>query len=644
MILRQIIRPLPARAAPLAGESLASLVRRTTAAMGYENVGRIASLLPDRRHVPAHGNLYPPGPRLNRLAQLLGRNPEDLLAMIAHRFAEQLVLTPCGSASRLLCDFKTVLKYFVTSTSPICPQCLAEDPIPYERLTWSVRALPVCLSHRCLLVTHCPACRRSLRWDRNDVCRCRCGSSLELLQPQEVGAQAIELARVLGQLLKGQVNPLPEMSSAATFWWAERLATAIAKTPTWMDDFAKRMELQPGQATERTAWLSAAEILTDWPSRLEKFLAVFQQMDKCRTTSTGISRRFGLLLREAASLEEIGYPGPARALRDYLLGHYSAGHLSGKVCLFQNPVSRSLLARRPWITQTEAAGMLGIRHAAIASLVGRRILVGEIHAAGHHGRTVGLVTRQSVEALRSDLRSALNVATAARRLGIGRHAVFDLIHDNVLPRAVRTAKGWQVPRQSVRDLETFCTNLPRALGRASGWISLREATRIAGPTGIGMSQIVRWILSGSLRARMAEAKEGLNGIVVSTLNLAALLKDARDHGEPQTDWSLHRAARGLFTGRPMKVHVLRRWIRSGLLQARQEGPRTWVSAEEIRRFRAEYCLAQDACRMLGVSRSTLARWEVEGRLVPVYGKRVTPQAGFSLYRREDLRPVLRAAS
>ena len=48
--------------------------------------------------------------------------------------------------------------------------------------------------------------------------------------------------------------------------------------------------------------------------------------------------------------------------------------------------------------------------------------------------------------------------------------------------------------------------------------------------------------------------------------------------------------------------------------------------------------------MLGVSRSTLARWEVEGRLVPVYGRRVTPRAGFSLYRREDLRPVLRAAS
>ena len=41
-------------------------------------------------------------------------------------------------------------------------------------------------------------------------------------------------------------------------------------------------------------------------------------------------------------------------------------------------------------------------------------------------------------------------------------------------------------------------------------------------------------------------------------------------------------------------------------------------------------------KVLGISRTTLSRWEVEGRVRPVYGKRVTPGAGFSLYRREDI--------
>ena len=40
--------------------------------------------------------------------------------------------------------------------------------------------------------------------------------------------------------------------------------------------------------------------------------------------------------------------------------------------------------------------------------------------------------------------------------------------------------------------------------------------------------------------------------------------------------------------------------------------------------------------MLGITRSTFSRWETEGRVKPVYGKRVTPGAGFSLYRRADL--------
>ena len=64
-------------------------------------------------------------------------------------------------------------------------------------------------------------------------------------------------------------------------------------------------------------------------------------------------------------------------------------------------------------------------------------------------------------------------------------------------------------------------------------------------------------------------------------------------------------------------------------------------AEEAERFRLEYCLAEEASRILGISRSTLSHWEAEGLLQPVYGKRVTPRAGFSLYRRKDLAGVSR---
>ena len=152
------LRTLPARAAPLPGESLASLVRRTAEMMGYETPGRVLSLLSDDGNVSANVNLFLPGPSLGRLAELLRRPPEDLLGMTVHRFSEPLVLAPRGVPSDTLCDSKTILKYFVTSASPICPCCLADDSTAYERLAWSFRSVPVCISHRCLLISRCPTC------------------------------------------------------------------------------------------------------------------------------------------------------------------------------------------------------------------------------------------------------------------------------------------------------------------------------------------------------------------------------------------------------------------------------------------------------------------------------------------------------
>ena len=454
----------------------------------------------------------------------------------------------------------------------------------------------------------------------------------------------VDLAEKFHQMLLGEFIPPSGMSPAACFWWAGRLAAAVAKTPAWLADVATRLDLEPSTSLDATAWLAAAEILVDWPQRLEAFLDAFQQIDKHKTTSTGVGRRFGTLLRHAARLEDLGHTAPADALRHYLLERYDGGHLSGKVCLFKKSKDRSTLRRRSWITQTSAAKMLGLRHGAIASLIERGILTGKLHSAGANGRSVGLVLRQSVDALRRDLQSALDVKTAASRLGIGRHAVLELIHRGVLPRAVRTAKGWQIPRASVAELESVYQQLPAGKPTASRWLSLRQATRQFGPSGLTLGGLVEFILTGELSARMADPERRLNGIVVSQADLASLAPEVRNRRNQVRGYPIHQLAKVLFPGRPIKPTVLNKWIAAGLLKARKIGRARIVSSEEVERFRSEYCLADEACRLLGISRSTLSRWEVEGRIRPVYGKRVTPGAGFSLYRREDLLKLSRRRS
>jgi hypothetical protein len=130
--------------------------------------------------------------------------------------------------------------------------------------------------------------------------------------------------------------------------------------------------------------------------------------------------------------------------------------------------------------------------------------MGQVHAAGQHDRTLGLVSRCSVETLRRELGGALSVCAAAQRLGIGRHAALDFVRDDLLPRAVRTSAGWKIPVRSVGDLEDFCESLPPIESETSTWVSLRQATQIAGPSGLAMSHILKRIQAGSLAARMAE--------------------------------------------------------------------------------------------------------------------------------------------
>ena len=74
----------------------------------------------------------------------------------------------------------------------------------------------------------------------------------------------------------------------------------------------------------------------------------------------------------------------------------------------------------------------------------------------------------------------------------------------------------------------------------------------------------------------------------------------------------------------------------GLLHADRIGRATVCTHDEVERFRSRYCLTSEACRILQIHPHTLTRWETEGLIRPVYGPRVKPGAGISVYLRADL--------
>lgn len=628
--------PLPAREPLLPDESLASLIRRTSDAMGYETPGRIRALLKDSVEVPAHWNHVPTGPVMQRLEILLRQSQSSTVGATVHSYASRLMLVASSAAPAMLCDSTTILKYFQSARPPVCPTCLAEDAQPYERLAWSMRAVPVCLQHSRYLTSACPKCQRRLRPDRCDATMCRCGFDFRNVPPRVVPTPTAQLLGRIDQWFRGDALPLDTLPTCAFLWWFERLTSAVKKLPDWIARTADALSLDSSAPEDLAAWLTAADILDGWPQQLFVFLDDFQRVTKHRTTATGLTRSFGLLLREAKLLEDLGYSLPADALRQYLTDHYTAGHVTSKVCLFSTAKHAELLESRPWISLTEADEILHFRQGGSAALLERGILTGAVRSARPGHRTVGLVSRESVDKVAHDLKTALSVSEVGKSLGLGRSRVLQLIKADLLPRAIRTTGGWRIPRVSVDQLLGLVHASPDSGKQSKIWLDVRQATRQFGPSGLNFVRMLRLIQAGQVRVRRSESGANFRGLLISASDLKNAREAIHRMRDEEEGFPLNRLAQHLFPDRPIKDIVLRKWIALGLLRASRDG-RAWaVSTDEVNRFRREYCLLSEAAQLLDIHNKTLLRWIADGILTPVYGPRSTAGGGFHLLRRSDV--------
>ncbi len=633
------LKLLPARERAQPGESLRSLIRRHAFAMGYDRTSQLLSVT--RASFPPHLDHLSRGPPLNALSELFGQDEDHLLDLTVHRFAKRLMLVARNETSPDVCDSKTILRFFSSATTHVCPLCLAEPPA-CERLLWSFRAFPVCSRHGCLLIDACPNCGEQIRANQLDMTRCRRGcdfaSSVHRVKNGEV---LVALAEIESALLDDQQLTL-ELPNAGGFWWLERLASAASRTPTWLSRVRETHELPESTSNESVAWISAAVMLQAWPTEMNRFLDVFQTVAKRSTLSTGVGRSFGLLLRDAQSLERLGYSASADALREYLTAHFTLGHLNRKVHLFRDGRTRHAgFQNRPWLTLTEAGKRLHLRHGAIAELVNRGVLEGQLHQAGQRGRSIGLISRDSVDRLAREQKTAIRANDAATRLGISRHRILDLLHAGVLRKAVRTKAGWTVPCEEVDRLAELYRQLPPLNSQQRGWISTRDATRAYGQQGLTLVRIIATVQAGQLAARRDPKQPTWRGLFVSCADLRQLIPQVREALDQQSGHSLNRLAKTLIPGRPLKDVVLRKWIEAGLLNGTKRG-RVWrVTNAEVERFRTTYCLADEVQKSLSIVVTTLNRWINAGRIQPVYSRRTHQGAGASVFRRSDVESLRR---
>lgn len=624
---------LPARELPLTGESLTGYVRRHVETMGYDGFKRLLSLVENVRF-PPHLDQLGQSAALHEFGSLLRRSVDTLLGLTAHAWADRLMLRRPQDPLPNEGDSKTLLRYFDAAHPRVCRPCLAKQP-SLERLIWSFRPLPICIEHAEGLLDRCSRCQRKFSSQRLNLVRCRCGFVLTDAPSYSISGELLNLACSVEAWLVGNEQIAGDLPSYVKFWWLDRLRAAVARTPDWLVRSRTEWQVPAELGDDSLAWLSAAALIRE-PNRLATFLDEYQTVDKHRSTSTGVGRSFGLLLRDAHCLERLGFPGPAEVLRPYLLERYTQGHLTGKVILFRSTRHRRLLEARPWISQTAAARRLGVTPPTIADLVRRGILTGTIHPAGNRGRTIGIVSKTSLETFRRRMATSVSTHEAGKQLGVERHRVAEFIEAGVLKEAWRTARGWRLSLATVNELLEALRQRASLGASREPAIKLREATRRFGVRGFNLVRIVAEILAGRLIVYRAVDHPTHRELFVDLADLHRRAQSLQTECDTAVGYPLNRLAAVLVPGQPLKDVVLRKWIRAGLLTAMRRRKAWHVEAAEVTRFRTNYCLAPEACSLLQVSRSTLGRWEREQKITPVYGRRTHAGAGASVFRRADI--------
>lgn len=86
-------------------------------------------------------------------------------------------------------EWLTKSVFIQSQFSRVCPSCL--DQAPYIRALWSLSFYKYCAWHECALMDRCPACHRTLTWDRLHPEFCSCTQylgqqGLELPQPESL--------------------------------------------------------------------------------------------------------------------------------------------------------------------------------------------------------------------------------------------------------------------------------------------------------------------------------------------------------------------------------------------------------------------------------------------------------------------------
>lgn len=280
---------LPVLAAPFTDEALAGWVHRFARPLDVPP-SLLLFELADRPFIARRAWWHrPPTALLERLARRTGLSMTDIEAMTFSHWTSDAASNEAAERFARVRAWHLPHVSYPLHSYAVCTRCLAEDPVPYIRKTWTLGWFGVCETHGLVLVTDCPECRLRFRIPsliaketfRPD--HCQCGRHLSGVVQRPGHELAIRLQRAL---LTGSKQADIHLPALGMLQWPLAMALFdVLLDMMWFEAVPRSehplfacmkedLRLTAGLGTESyDGLLILAWLLEQWPQRVHAAVA-----------------------------------------------------------------------------------------------------------------------------------------------------------------------------------------------------------------------------------------------------------------------------------------------------------------------------------------------------------------------------------
>ena len=502
-----------------------------------------------------------------------------------------------------------------------CPACL--DASVHHRATWDFALATCCPEHGIRLISDCPACKRPLGWHHPDLNRCRCGAVLNGSSIQPVTAnERISNATLLAIATGG---PFPVVSAGMATCHRADLVRLVMCLGMFLSgwDGERRVETLTAAGPDAVANVIQAGIgcLRDWPGGLHRFFASQLAGIATRRGKYGARKALGPFYDWLNTMA----PGPirttvAQAASDFLTADPKLARLAHRSGL----VAASISAPDRPVSMMEAGRRIGVCERQVRKLAGAGLLKGTM---SNGPGSIGLLDGAEVQRLAELAADALDLESAARRLGTSKARIRRLVQGGVIVPVHRgNADGWGHWMFTRISIDELVLSLASRLRPGAGeTVPFETAIEILRRRGIDLPGVLRAVLGDSLPvAGLDDDAIGLKAFRFRAHDVRGL---ARARRKDSAFLSIQAAAHEL----DLKWQVVSDLVKAGLIRREPGG----IPAAALANFRADFVSGADLAKLHKTSpRNVAAILEQQG-VCPVVGPEIDG-ARQNFFRRNSL--------